>query len=103
MSIEAKKLAIIKSNAAPEVKLKAIQKLENATLGKREPIDGDRREVMAMADKIGIFCDRVKANIDRKKQEVSKIKDRLFLDGARDNLNECFVKLMEANSAVTKR
>jgi hypothetical protein len=99
-AIEQKKLAIIKSNAAPEVKLKALEKLDNATLGKREPIDGYRTEVMDMATKLSALCDKVKANLNSKKQEVSKINDRIFLDGHRDNFKECLVKLMEANAAL---
>lgn len=68
-TIEQKKLAIIKSNAAPEVKLKALEKLNKIKS------NDARQDVSRLAQQLLKMCDEIKQDIKSLEAEAKQPSD----------------------------
>lgn len=81
-SFDKKKLAIIKSNAAPEVKLRAIEKLNENAIKSNDA----KQDVVRLAQQLVRMCDEVKQNIKSLEAEAKRTADDDFV--AKDILEE---------------
>lgn len=81
-SLSKKKLAVIKSNAAPEVKLRAIEKLNENAIKSNDA----KQDVVRLAQQLVKMCDEVKQNIKSLEAEAKRPADDDFV--AKDILEE---------------
>lgn len=74
-TIERKQLAIIKSNAAPEVKLKALEKLNQNAIKSNDA----KQDVVRLAQQLVKMCDEIKQNIKSLESEAKQPADDDFV------------------------